>query len=187
MIHDCDFQFSDGAISQALSEASQHDDDRALYSLYSLKPNPLALKVAFAQAIKNQSSRALAFFTGMKKLKPNLAFEMERAFNSAVGQNDIALVTCLTGCAVNGPPRKVIQLAMEKAIDRKQTEMANLLKRILHPSSPPTVVSNKVKPSKSFPSTDSLAHLSLFASPRAENLSTDDTQSCAAAATTTRP
>ncbi len=185
LIHDCDYSFSKAAIAQALRVASQHDDDKALYSLYYLKPSPMALKVAFAQAIENQSHHALAFFTGMKKAKPNLAFEMQRAFNAAVRTNDIALVSRLTQCAANGPPRKVIQVAMEKAMELHQTEMVNLLNGILHPSSSPKVVPKKVKSSKSFCSTDSLAHLSLFSSPMAASLSAEELRPAAARASAT--
>ena len=180
--------FSESAIAQAVSVASQHDDDKALYYLYALKPTSRALQVGFAQAIHQEKSNALVFFIGMKKKKPHLAYEMERAFNIAVKKNDVAMVSHLTRSNnINGPSRKVIQAAMEKAMDRHQTEMVTLLKNVLHPSSQANDRVKNMRPNQSFCSTDSLSHLSLFSSPVEVGFSVEPCQSTASGGVFTTP
>lgn len=180
--------FSESAIAQAVRVASHHDDDKALYHLYALRPTSRALQVGFAQAIHYEKSHALAFFTGMKKKQSHLAYEMERAFNTAVKKNDVAMVSHLTRCNnINGPSRKVIQAAMEKATDRHQTEMVTLLKNVLHPSSQAKDRVKNMRPNQSFCSTDSLSHLSLFSSPMEVSLSVEPCQSITSGGALTTP
>ena len=50
--------------------------------------------------------------------KPQLAFEVERAFNSAVNRYDFEMIAELMKFSANAPSRKVIQVALERAMDK---------------------------------------------------------------------
>lgn len=186
LVKDSDLHFSVKTVAAAFSKASGADDPIALNYLYLLHPSPMTLKAVVTQVIKDSHYKALSFFKRFKKRNEHLANGVLQAFNSAVKNNDIEMVSCLMEFSANAPTQAMVKTAkngieerdiknvrrMKKAKNKiketedvglgSTTEMIQLLSQWL--SSTPSLrqrqaqeTRSKLPPSKSFNSTDSLA------------------------------
>ncbi|MCX7115124.1 MAG: hypothetical protein NTW08_04385 [Gammaproteobacteria bacterium] len=191
LIKDADLQFSAHTIAKAVAKASGADDPIALNYLYLLKPLPMTLKAVVSQAIKEHHYKSLSFFKRFKKHNEHLAQGILQAFNIAVKNNDMPMVSTLMAFSTNAPTRAMVKAAKNGIEDRamknaakmnktsKKTkasepivqhstaDMIQLLEQHLKTVSPAQLKRSKLPPSKSFRSTDSLvaAGSSIFASP----------------------
>ena len=189
LIKDSDLHFSVKTVAAAFSKASGADDPIALNYLYLLRPSPMTLKAVVTQVIKDNHYKALSFFKRFKKRNEHLANGVLQAFNSAVKNNDINMVSCLMEFSANAPTQAMVKTAKNGVEEREitnvrrmkntknkinetgglgsctTTEMFQLLSQ--HLSSTPSVQQkqaqetlSKFPPTKSFFSTDSLVAVS---------------------------
>lgn len=187
LVHDPEIIYSTTTITAAFICASSNNDPISLRILYQLHPYLMGLRTALSQSVQKDNYQSFRFFQSFKNSKPQLAFEVERAFNSAVNRYDFDMIVELMKFSANAPSRKVIQVALERAMDKakvtgkaiekstdkamylKQLELVDCLKKALHPvqSEGMSQSTHQSSGRKSFyfPSTTSLTHLSEVGSP----------------------
>jgi hypothetical protein len=192
LIKESDLHFRSTSVAKAFAKAASVDDPIALNYLYLLKPWPMTMKAVFSQAIKDEHFKSLGFFKRLKKHHAHLADAILTAFNSAVRNNNVKMVSYLMEFSVNAPSQAHLKIAKRCVEERgmkklkpkkgtKETEtlnsaesvkMVQLLNQLLTERSSSNQTKERVSKPKlpiaqSFFSTDSLTRQesTVFASP----------------------